>query len=90
MIARSLQGASSGFVWTIGFTIVVDTVSRDEVGTWIGFATSGMTIGTVFGPFVGGVYEKLSYYPVFVLILALITLNFVMPLFMIEKSFAQR
>lgn len=50
-----------------------------------------MTIGTEFGPFVGGVvYEKLSYYSVFVLILDLITLNFVMPLLMIEKSVAQR
>lgn len=91
MIARCLQGASAGAVWTIGLTIVVDTVDRHEVGSWMGFVMSGMTIGTFFGPSVGGlIYEKLGYHIVFVLVLALIALNFIMPLYMIEKSTAQR
>lgn len=77
VIGRCLQGASAGSLWTIGFTIVIDTVSRDEVGSRMGFAMSGMIIDTAFGLFVGDVvYEKLDYYSVFVF---LITLNFFMP-----------
>lgn len=55
VIARVLQGLSAAVVWTVGLTLVVDTVGREQVGVAMGYVSLAMTVGTVFGPSIGGV-----------------------------------
>ena len=89
VIARFFQGASAGVVYTVGLALLVDTVGRDEVGTWMGFALSGMSTGVMVGPFLGGIiYAKAGYYAVFAVMLGVIAFDFVLRLFMIEKKTA--
>lgn len=55
VIARSLQGLSAAVVWTVGLALVVDTVGKDQVGAAMGYVSMALTVGTVFGPFIGGI-----------------------------------
>lgn len=55
IVARVLQGLSAAVVWTVGMALVVDTVGKDQVGAAMGYVSMSMTVGTVFGPFIGGV-----------------------------------
>ena len=90
-MARCLQGASAGIVYTVGLTLLVDTVGRDEVGAWMGSAMSGMSAGLMLGPFIAGIiYAKAGYLAVFATTLAIIGLDFVLRLFMIEKQSARQ
>ena len=91
MAARCLQGAAAGFVYTVGLALLVDTVGGDQVGSWMGFTISGMTLGLLLGPMLGGlIYEKSGYFAVFAVALAVIAFDFVLPLLMIEKRSAQK
>ncbi|MCJ1231454.1 hypothetical protein MMC12_008131 [Toensbergia leucococca] len=91
MVARFFQGASSGIVFTVGLALLVDTVGRNEIGAWIGFALSGMSVGIMVGPFLGGIiYANAGYYAVFAVILGVIAFDFILRLFMIEKKAAAR
>lgn len=55
VIARALQGLSAAVVWTVGMALVVDTVGKDQIGAAMGYVSMAMTVGTVFGPFIGGI-----------------------------------
>lgn len=55
VVARVLQGLSSAVVWTVGMALVVDTVGKDETGVAMGYVSMAMTVGTVSGPFLGGI-----------------------------------
>ena len=91
MVARFLQGASCGIVFTVGLALLVDTVGRDEIGAWMGFALSGLSFGIMIGPFLGGIiYANAGYYAVFAVILGVIAFDFILRLFMIEKKAAAR
>ena len=61
------------------------------MGAWIGFALSGMSVGMMVGPFLGGIiYAKAGYHAVFIMLLAFIVLDFILVLIMIEKKAAAR
>ena len=78
-------------VYTAGLALLVDTVGQDEIGAWIGFAFSGMSAGVMISPCVAGfVYAHAGYHAVFAAVLAIIGLDFVMQLVMIEKQAAQK
>ena len=86
IIARCLQGASAGIVYTVGLALLVDTVGRDGLGQWMGFVMMGLNIGTLVGPLLGGViYTKLGYWSVFIVVLAVVGFDFLLRVFMIEK-----
>ncbi|KAI4217859.1 MAG: hypothetical protein L6R36_009240, partial [Xanthoria steineri] len=88
---KCLQGASAGIVYTVGLALLVDTVGRNEVGAWMGSALSGMSAGVMIGPFIAGIiYAKAGYLAVFATILAVIGLDFMARLFMIEKQSAKQ
>ncbi|KAL2837843.1 major facilitator superfamily domain-containing protein [Aspergillus pseudoustus] len=87
VIARTLQGLSAAVVWTVGMALIVDTVGKDQVGAATGIVSMAMTVGTVSGPFIGGlVLSKAGYHAVFSLAIALIALDITLRLFMIEKK----
>ncbi|KAL8794966.1 MAG: hypothetical protein Q9195_002548 [Heterodermia aff. obscurata] len=91
VLARCLQGASAGIVYTVGLALLIDTVGRESLGQWMGFVMIGFNIGLLLGPMLGGViYTKLGYWPVFVAVLAVVGSDLLLRVFMIEKGKAAK
>jgi MFS family permease len=90
-IARFLQGASGGTVWTIGLALLIETVGHANLGKTIGTIFSFCSVAALFSPVIGGVlYSKTGYNGVFGLGAALVAIDFVMRLLMIEKKVSRR
>ncbi|KAL5340271.1 MFS transporter [Aspergillus crustosus] len=86
---RLCQGASAAVVWTVGCALLVDTVDKEGLGQALGYIGMGMTFGAMGGPLLGGVlYEHGGYYSVFALAFALIVLDIVFRVVMIERKHA--
>lgn len=91
VLARCLQGISAGVVYTTVLALLVETVERDEVGSWIGFALSGVNLGVLLAPVLAGVlYEKAGYYTVFAICLAIIAIDLLAALLLIDKRRARK
>lgn len=89
--SRLLQGLSSAAVYAVGLALLVDTVGREEVGKWMGFALSSSSIGLVVSPVLGGlVYSQAGYYAVFGMILFIISFDILLRLAAIEKKTAAK
>ena len=89
LVARVLAGFSAGVVFCTGLTLVVDSVPREEIGQWMGFALSGMTWGSMLSPVIGGIiYKRAGYYSVFITLLSVIGFDFVLRAAMIEVGVA--
>ncbi|KAF2258509.1 MFS general substrate transporter, partial [Lojkania enalia] len=90
-IARFLQGASGGTVWTIGLALLIETVGQENLGKAIGSVFSFTSVAGLFAPVIGGLlYAKTGYRGVFGVGISLVIIDFVMRLFMIEKKVAAR
>jgi MFS family permease len=90
-LARFLQGASGGTVWTIGLALLIETVGQENLGKTIGTIFSFCSVAVLFAPVVGGlIYAKSGYTGVFGLGLSLVAIDFVLRLCMIEKKVAAR
>lgn len=90
VLARCLQGVSAGVVYTTVLALLVESVERNEVGSWIGFALSGVNLGVLVAPVIAGVlYEKAGYYVVFALCLAIIAFDLLAAILLIDKKRAQ-
>ncbi|KAL1852573.1 hypothetical protein Plec18170_005704 [Paecilomyces lecythidis] len=88
---RIFQGISAAMVWTVGLALVADTVDVSGVGEAMGFMGMAFSTGTMIGPLVGGiVYQHGGYYAVFAVAFALIAVDIVLRLVMIEKKDAQK
>ncbi|PLB52629.1 MFS general substrate transporter [Aspergillus steynii IBT 23096] len=88
---RLFQGASAAVVWTVGMALLADNVESDELGGAMGLASSGMTLGVMVGPLLGGVlYEHAGYYAVFGLAFGFIGLDIFFRLVLIEKKDAAK
>ncbi|KAL4749154.1 hypothetical protein BDW72DRAFT_204983 [Aspergillus terricola var. indicus] len=84
---RLCQGVSAAVVWTVGCALLIDTVDKDGLGQALGYIGMGMTFGAMGGPLLGGVlYEHGGYYSVFALAFALIALDIVFRVVMIERK----
>lgn len=91
VVARCLQGISAGVVYTTVLALLVESVERDEVGSWIGFALSGVNLGVLAAPALAGViYEKAGYHAVFIICLAIIVFDLIAALLMIDKRRARK
>lgn len=91
VIARCLQGISAGVVYTTVLALLVESVERDEVGSWIGFALSGVNLGVLVAPVMAGmIYEKAGYYAVFAICLAIIAFDLIAALLLIDKKRARK
>ena len=90
-IGRCIQGLSVSILFAVGLAHLVDTVGRDEVGQWIGFVLSGMNIGVMVSPFLGGlVYDKAGYYSVFIMCLGVLAFVFLLRISIIERGTAAK
>ena len=80
-VARSLQGASAGTVFTAGLSLLVAGIDRDELGWWMGLVFAGLTAGLTFAPLLGGfIYASAGYVAVFTVALVAIAITFVLGL----------
>ena len=91
VVGRCIQGCSVATVFTVGLAQLVDSVEREELGQWIGFVLSGMNMGVMISPFLGGlVYDKAGYYPVCAMGLSVIAFNFLLRLLVVDRKQAQK
>jgi MFS family permease len=75
----------------VGLAILVDTVGRDNIGQWMGTALSSSSIGLIISPFLGGiVYQTAGYMAVFAMAMALITIDIIMRILMIDTLSAKK
>ncbi|KAJ5736426.1 MFS amine transporter [Penicillium malachiteum] len=54
VIARILQGCSTAIVFTIGYSLMLDTVGNEGIGHAVGFTSMSMSLGLFGGPIIGG------------------------------------
>ncbi|KAI4777626.1 MFS transporter-like protein, partial [Aureobasidium sp. EXF-8846] len=91
VVARVLQGCSAAFVWTIGLALCVETVGKDNLGKTIGSIFSFISVGNILAPPLGGIlYNRTGYPGVFGIGFAVLAIDFIMRLLVIEKKVARR
>lgn len=88
---RLLQGVSAGMLWVVCLALLTDTVGPAGIGQAVGIIGIPMSIGPIAGPLLGGViYARGGYYAVFGLMFAMLGVDAVLRLVMVEKRVAQR
>lgn len=91
IVARVLQGVAAAVVWTVGLALLVDTVGPHEVGQMMGYVTISMSVAILVAPLLGGVvYDRTGYYGVYYMAFALIVIDIVLRLTMVEKKIAKK
>lgn len=87
VISRILQGFESSILYAVGLAVLVDTVSQDEVGQWMGIAMSCNNIGIIISPLLGGIiYDKSGKMCVFAIMVALGAMDVVLRVLVNEKT----
>ncbi|KAJ5626783.1 MFS multidrug transporter [Penicillium herquei] len=87
IIARALQGLSAAAVWVVGLALIADNVATERVGEAMGYTGIALTWGFLLGPSVGGImYDSLGFYGTFAIPIALLGVDVILRLAMIEKS----
>ena len=90
VISRALQGLASSVVWSVGLAMVCDTVRPDEVGQWMGWVVSSTNFGVIMAPSLGGlIYARAGYYSVVGMCAALLCVDILLRVFVIEKKVAE-
>lgn len=88
---RILQGFSGAVVWVVGLALLVDTVGPAEIGEAMGYVGVSMSLSVLIAPLLGGVvFEKAGYYAVFAMAFALLGVDIVMRIALIEKKIAKK
>lgn len=91
ILARILQGFAAGVVWTVGLALVQETVGTAQLGMVIGGIFGFISTGELISPALGGIlYDKAGMKAVFGLAFALLCVDFVMRLLVIEQKVASR
>ncbi|KAF1914367.1 MFS transporter-like protein [Ampelomyces quisqualis] len=88
---RVLQGASAAVVWVVGLALLADTVPQEQLAQATGWISLGMSLGILIAPLLGGVvFDHAGYNAVFGMAYALIGLDIVLRLLLVEKKVAAR
>ncbi|KAL9607739.1 MAG: hypothetical protein Q9167_007379 [Letrouitia subvulpina] len=75
--------------WITGLALLVDTVGREGIGQATSLADIGVTLGTVLAPTLGGLlYENAGYYSVFAISFAIMAVDAILRLALVEKQAA--
>lgn len=91
IVGRILQGISAAVVWVVGLALLADTVPQDRLAQAMGYVSLGMTMGILVAPLLGGVvFDHAGYDAVFGMSYALIGIDIVMRLLLVEKKVAAR
>ncbi|KAF7588437.1 hypothetical protein BBP40_005701 [Aspergillus hancockii] len=79
LLARVLQGISTASVFTIGYSLLLDTTGSKHIGSALGFTSMSLSLGLFAGPIIGGfVYDIAGYLAVFAPAFALIILEIIL------------
>ena len=82
---------SAAMVWTAGLALLADNIDKGELGQCLGYVTMAINAGTLLGPLSGGiVYDMGGYFAVYEMAFALIGLDIVLRLVLIEKRTARK
>lgn len=88
---RVLQGVSAGMLWVVCLALITDTVGPAGIGRAVGVIGIPMSIGPIVGPLLDGViYAHGGYYAVFGVMFAMLGVDAMLRLIMIEKRVAQK
>jgi MFS family permease len=90
---RSNQACADIFkvVYTVGLALVADTVDSQDIGYYMGFALSAMSLGVLVGPFLGGMVFKLAgFYAVVSMMGVTALVDVVLRLVMIERPVGKK
>ena len=88
---RLLQGGSAAVVWTVALALLSDTVGKEKSGHALGYVAMSYSLGVLVAPLLGGVvYASAGYYAVFAMTFAVIALDVVLRLLIVEKKVAMR
>ena len=91
MTGRLLQGASAGMLWVVCLALLTDTFGSERLGQAVGVIGIPMSIGPIGGPLLGGIiYAHGGYYTVFGLMFALLGVDAVLQLVMIDRRTAKK
>lgn len=91
IIARVLQGFSSGMTWTVGLALIIDSVDPKKIGKELAWTSIAHSLAIFSGPILGGViYNHAGYYAVYALCFAILGVDIVLRLIIIEKKEAKR
>src|SRR6266516_2099561 len=91
VVGRVLQGLSAPVVWTVGLALLADTADQKDIGQVMGYAGIAMSLAILVGPLLGGVvYARGGYYSVFAMVFALIVLDIILRVVMVEKKIARQ
>lgn len=91
VVGRMLQGASASVVWVVALALLADTVSEEESGQAMGYVGMATSLGVLVAPLIGGVvYERSGYYAVFGVTFAVIGVDILFRLALVEKRHAAR
>ena len=87
VLARVLQGCSTAIVFTIGFSLLRETVGDRHIGRAIGFTSMSLSGGLFAGPIVGGfLYDLAGYFAVFIPAFVLVAVEFLLRLLLITPQ----
>lgn len=82
---------SAGMIWSVGLALVIDTVDSKHTGEAMGWISTGLSLGLLIAPSVGGiVYGKSGYYPVFFTCFGLIAIDIVFRISVVEVKDARK
>lgn len=87
VFARVMQGISTASVFTIGFSLLLDTVGSSQIGRPIGFTSMSLSLGLFAGPIIGGlIYDAAGYLAVFAPAFVLILLETLLALLLQQPA----
>ena len=88
---RFLQGVAGGVVVTVGLALLVDTVGHSDIGQAVGWISLSISIALLVAPLLGGVvYARAGYYAVYYMAVALIVVDIILRLLLIERKTAKK
>ncbi|KAJ6569655.1 MFS general substrate transporter [Mycena capillaripes] len=90
-VARVLQGMGSTMVWVVGLALLCDSTPEQYIGRQLGLAMSGMAIGFLAGPPIGGaLYGRFGFRGPFICGIIVSFVDLIGRLLIIERKDALR
>lgn len=90
-LARALQGIGSTMVWVVGLALLCDEAPPELVGRQLGIAMSGLSLGALVGPPVGGgLYTRFGFRGPFIFGIIVAILDLAFRFLIIESTSASK